>query len=231
MNAEIKPVLILVLICTIFAFPIKMAVFEQADAKPIGSISNVVPEDTNETTESEIIEEPTTKTETTESSQVKTTENTETKKTEIKAPTAYGNYSVPKNNSIKSYMDYRRITLKSSKQYALQKSKAYTGDHGIRMVGDRYCIAVGSYYTTTIGQYIDVELANGNVIKGILADCKDDKDTDSTNRINPNGSVVEFVVDTSALDKTAKVMGDISYVNDWNSKIVNIKVYDKVEEF
>lgn len=143
----------------------------------------------------------------------------------------YDELPVPSNNSIKSYMDYRYITLKSSKQYALQKSLAYTGDNGIRMVGDRYCIAVGSYYTTTIGQYIDVELENGNVIKGILADCKDDKHTDSTNRINPNGSVVEFVVDTDALDKTAKKTGDISYVNEWNSKIVNIKVYDKVEEF
>lgn len=143
----------------------------------------------------------------------------------------YNNMSVPSINSIKSYMDYRCITLKSSRQYALQNSLAYTGEQGIRMVGDRYCIAVGSYYTTTIGQYIDVELENGKVIKGILADCKDDKHTDSTNRINPNGSVVEFVVDTDALDKTAKKTGDISYVNGWNSKIINIKVYDKVEEF
>lgn len=144
---------------------------------------------------------------------------------------SYNNMSVPSINSIKSYMDYRCITLKSSRQYALQNSLAYTGEQGIRMVGDRYCIAVGSYYTTTIGQYIDVELENGKVIKGILADCKDDKHTDSTNRINPNGSVVEFVVDTDALDKTAKKTGDISYVNGWNSKIINIKVYDKVEEF
>ena len=140
-------------------------------------------------------------------------------------------YDVPKNNTIKSYMDYRFISAKSSDQYRLQKSLGYTGNYGIRMVGERYCVAVGSYYTTTIGQYIDIELENGNVIQGILADCKDDAHTDETNRINPNGSVVEFVVDTDVLDHTAKIMGDISYVNNWNSKIVNIKVYDKVEEF
>lgn len=151
--------------------------------------------------------------------------------TKKKQPYKYENMSVPKNNGIKSYMDYRCITLKSSKQYKLQKSLAYTGDHGIRMVGDRYCVAVGSYYTTTIGQYIDIELENGNVIRGILADCKDNKHTDETNRINPNGSVVEFVVDIRDLDKTAKKTGDISYVNGWNSKIVNIRVYDKIEEF
>ena len=74
-------------------------------------------------------------------------------------------------------------------------------------------------------------LENGNVIQAILADCKDDRHTDSTNRINPNGSVVEFVVETDLLEPLAKRMGDISYINGWNSKVVNIKVYDKVEEF
>lgn len=138
---------------------------------------------------------------------------------------------VPKNNTIKSYMDYRCITAVNSNQYKLQYSLAYTGDYGIRMVNGRYCVAVGSYYTTTIGQYIDIELENGNVIKGILADCKADIHTDSTNRMNPNGSVVEFVVDVNALDYTAKTMGDISYVNEWNSRVVNIKVYDKIEKY
>lgn len=161
---------------------------------------------------------------------VETKTETEEKPSTI-VPSDYSNYDVPSNNTIKSYMDYRCITLKSSKQYKLQESLAYTDEYGIRMVSGRYCVAVGSYYTTTIGQYIDIELENGNVIQGILADCKDDKHTDSTNRINPNGSVVEFVVDTKSLDNTAKKMGDISYVHGWNSKIINIKVYDKIEDF
>lgn len=159
-------------------------------------------------------------------------ENTEQEvesKVENSTPQDEGN--VPSNNTIKSYMDYRRITSKNSRQYKLQHSLAYTDNHGIRMVSDRYCVALGSYYTTTIGQYVDIELANGEIIKGILADCKADKHTDSTNRINPNGSVVEFVVDTKVLDKTAKIMGDISYINNWNSKVVNIKVFDIVEKF
>lgn len=147
------------------------------------------------------------------------------------SPAHYVDCEVPSNNTIKSYMDYRRITLKSSKQYRLQESLAYTDENGLRMVNGRYCIAVGSYYTTTIGQYIDVELENGQVIRAILADCKADRHTDSTNRINPNGSVIEFVVDTPHLESMAKRMGDISYINGWDSKVVNIKVYDKVEEF
>lgn len=146
------------------------------------------------------------------------------------SPANYIEYNVPNNNKIKSYMDYKAITSTSSNQYKLQEI-AYT-DNGLRMVNDRYCVALGSYYTTTIGQYVDIELENGNVICGILADCKANKDTDSTNRIHSvDGSVVEFVVDTESLDSFAKKMGDISYINDWNSKVVNIKVYDKTAEY
>ena len=231
MSTEIKPVLILLLICAITLSITTLNVEQTSNEQIVDVSDNIALEDKNKTMKSEIIEEPKKEVETTEGSNNQSTESIETEKSEIELLTNYSNYDVPSNNSIKSYMDYRCITLKSSKQYALQKSLAYTGDHGLRMVGDRYCIAVGSYYTTTIGQYIDVELANGNVIKGILADCKDDRDTDSTNRINPNGSVVEFIVDVKTLDKTAKIMGDISYVNGWNSKVVNIRVYDKVEEF
>lgn len=143
---------------------------------------------------------------------------------------SYSNYDVPSNNTIKSYMDYRAITNTSSKQYKLQKS-AYTGNYGIRMVGDRYCVALGSYYTNTIGQYVDIKLANGKVIKGILADCKADHHTDSSNQMHPDGSVLELVVDTKSLDSTARKMGDCSYINGWNSKVVNIKVYDKIYDF
>lgn len=146
------------------------------------------------------------------------------------SPANYVDYNVPSSNKIKSYMDYRAITSNTSNQYKLQEI-AYT-NNGLRMVNGRYCVALGSYYTTTIGQYVDIELENGNVIHGILADCKANKHTDSTNRIHSiDGSVVEFVVDTKSLDITAKKMGDISYINEWNSKVVNIRVYDKIEKY
>lgn len=144
---------------------------------------------------------------------------------------AYVKLDAPKTDTIKTYMSYRAITSKSSRQYKLQNSLAYTDDNGLRMVNGRYCVALGSYYTTTIGQWVDIELENGEVIHGILADGKADKHTDETNRICFDGSVVEFVVDTKTLDETAKKMGDISYLNNWNSKVNSIKVYDKIEVF
>lgn len=148
----------------------------------------------------------------------------------IEEEITYSTYDVPSNNSIKSYMDYGKITLKSSNQYKLQES-AYTGNYGIRMVNGRYCIAVGSYYTTKIGTYLDVVLENGEVIRGVLAECKADRDTDSTNRIHSDGSAIEFVVDEKSLNSTARKYGDVSKVNNWDSKVDYIKIYDKVEDF
>lgn len=146
-------------------------------------------------------------------------------------PTDYADYDVPSNNGIKSYMDYRTITYKESKQYKLQEN-ALTENNGIRMVNGRYCIALGSYYTTEIGQYVDVKLENGNVINAILADCKDNNHTDATNRIHKeDSSVVEFVIDKDVMDNEVLTKGDVSHINNWDSKVVNIRVYNKVEDF
>lgn len=142
----------------------------------------------------------------------------------------YRLYDAPLSR-FKSYEDYRMITSTSSKQYKLQHSLAYTGDYGIRMVNGRYCVAVGSYYTTKIGTYLDIVLKNGEVIRAILGDQKADKDTDSTNRMHPDGSAVEFIVDKYSLSGKIRRSGNVSSVNNWDSGIDYIKVYDKVEDF
>ena len=138
----------------------------------------------------------------------------------------YTTYKTP-SSKIMSYMSYKAITCKSSKQYKLQQ-KAKTGKYGIRTVNSRYCIALGSYYTTTIGTYVDIVLKNGSVIHCILADCKADRDTDSLNQKTPDGSLVEFIVDINKLPTMARRMGCISYCSEkWQSQIVKIKVYKK----
>lgn len=141
----------------------------------------------------------------------------------------YKKYSLAENTGFKSYMDYRTITAKDSKQYRLQAAYAKTGDYGIRMVNDRYCVAVGSHFTRNVGQYFDIILENGVVIPCILADQKADKDTDYDNITTMhNGCVSEFVVDSTSLDKNAKRSGDISScTNEWDNKISSIKVYNK----
>lgn len=135
-------------------------------------------------------------------------------------------YDTPNNDSFKSYMDYRTLSDKTSLQYDLQQ-QAYTDSlTGIRMVDNRYLIAVGSYYTTEIGVYLDVILENGTVIQCILGDVKNDKHTDSTNRQNPNGSVIEFIVDIDIINLTVKKQGDVSYAHeDFKGEIDYIYVY------
>lgn len=143
----------------------------------------------------------------------------------------YKDYDTPPDNSFKSYMDYRTITDTTSKQYELQK-QADTDWCGMRMIDEKYCVAVGSYYSTTVGQAVDIIMQNGNVIHCIVADLKQDIHTDVTNRQNPNGSVVEFLVDTDMLHRSIQKMGDISYfdtvweVNLFAGEINTIRVYE-----
>ena len=140
----------------------------------------------------------------------------------------YIEYIVPITSGFKSYMPYTAITSKSSPQYKLQQS-TYTGVYGIRQYGDRYCVAIGTAFNADVGTYLDLILVNGTVIPCIVADIKADKHTDSNNMITiANGCLTEFIVDSSALNKNAKSMGDISYCNeDWNSRVEKIRVYDK----
>ena len=91
--------------------------------------------------------------------------------------------NVPENNSRKTYMDYRKITDTSSEQYKLQQNKdCYTTDTGLRKVNEYYCIAVGTHYSNNIGDKLIVHMENGESFKAIVADIKDNKHTDETNR-------------------------------------------------
>ncbi|HSH36067.1 hypothetical protein [Schnuerera sp.] len=124
--------------------------------------------------------------------------------------------NVPKNSSRKTYMDYRKITDSSSKQYELQQNKdCYTTDTGFRKLNEYYCIAVGTHYSNSIGDKLIVHMENGESFKVIVADIKDDKHTDETNmQHRKDGSVIEFVVDTKKLPELVRKMGDISYMNE-----------------
>ena len=132
-------------------------------------------------------------------------------------------------DSRKSFMDYKAITLKSSKQYKIQKDYAKTDKTGIRTVNGRFCIALGSYYSHEIGQYIDLILQDGTVIPCILGDAKDDKHTNKDHSIGKDGGVAEFIVNTKKLSNIVKRSGDISYAvgNKWVWNVKEIKIYDK----
>ena len=142
-------------------------------------------------------------------------------------------YNIPEYYGFKSWMSYKAITNKSSKQYKLQQI-ALTGYAGIRVANDRMCVAIGTAFGAEIGTYIDLILENGTIIPCIVGDIKDQKHTDSSNVftiVTKNKKTYccsEFIVDTKQLDKNAAKAGDISYADDnWDSPVVSIIVYDK----
>lgn len=138
-------------------------------------------------------------------------------------------YKIPINNSFKSYMSYSMITDKKSLQYKIQKNYAYTGKYGIRQVGERYCIALGTHFKASVGQYIDLKLKNGEVIKCILSEIKDNRHTDENNIFTvKNGCCTEFIIDPRKLNKKAKRDGTISSCKEeWNSMVSEIIIYEK----
>ena len=127
------------------------------------------------------------------------------------------------NTSFKTYMDYRTITDKSSRQWKLQQS-AITDSQGFRKVGEYFLCALGSYYSTNIGDKFKITLDSGNIILVILGDCKADIHTDKTNRYIPkNKNVVEFIVDSNKLDKSVKAMGSVGVLDGFKGRIVKIE--------
>ena len=147
-------------------------------------------------------------------------------KNEVEDLGEYIEYIAPSGHHPKTFMDWDCITDTSSKQYQLKRS-SYIGNYGIIMNGGRYCVALGSGFIKCVGTKFDLVLANGTIIPCIAGDMKADQHTDSSNRITSHdGSIAEFIVNTSSLVSDARRMGDISYSCDsWNSEIAMIRVY------
>ena len=128
-------------------------------------------------------------------------------------------------NPFKSYMDYRCITNRSSRQYKLQRKAVTNKSNGLRMIKGLYCLALGSYYTRKIGAKVDLVMGSGKVVKCITADMKSDRDTVNNHRQHRDGSVAEFVVDTRKLSKKVRRMGDVSYTSPFKGRIKKIRIY------
>lgn len=148
-----------------------------------------------------------------------------------KSKRKYRNYNAPYNNGYKSYEDASYITNSNKIAQGKLKKKYALGKYGVYTVNGRYCIAMGSYYATKVGTKIDLVLRNKGktkILKCILADCKSDKHTNSSNQVHKvDGSIVEFVVKTSAMSRyAAYTTGDVSYAGKpFKGKIVSIRVY------
>ncbi len=132
------------------------------------------------------------------------------------------------DGKFKTYMDYRKITNKNSKQWKLQE-QAWTEGRGFRKIGEHFLVAVGTFYADEVGKELLIEFEDGQQIKAIVGDIKQDSHTDPTNRYVPiNGNIVEFIVDTEKLEPEVIRLGDVSWLG-LNGKIKSIWEVERYE--
>lgn len=135
----------------------------------------------------------------------------------------YTKMEVPKHNNFKSYMGYRSITCKASKQYKLQQ-KAKTGKYGIRTIKGRYLIALGTYYTKNVGDKFDIKLSDGTILKCMIGDIKSDRHTDSKRQKQKyDGSIIEFITDPSKMPSYVKRAGSYTACEKFSGSIKEIR--------
>lgn len=120
-------------------------------------------------------------------------------------------YNIPVEGDgfIHPYMDYKKITSKVSRQWAVVNSEDAHSDPttGLRMVGDRYCIAIGQGYGMCAGDKVDVVLSDGSYIPCILGDMKAVLDTDEFMQYHlSDHDVVEMIVDDTVFYDTSQYL-------------------------
>lgn len=136
----------------------------------------------------------------------------------LDVPTAYS-----ANTGFKSFMDYRTLTNRRSRQYTLQQS-AYTDEQGFRRYNGYYMIALGTYYSQKVGERFRITLEGGQSFLAVTGDIKSDAHTDRLHQ-HRGGNIVEFIVDRRHISKTCQRMGDMSYAG-FNGRIASIEKLD-----
>ena len=132
-------------------------------------------------------------------------------------------YPITDGNTTKTVLPYKAFG-KNTNQAKLQ-SLCQTNEVGLRVYDGRFTIAVGTYFDTAVGQYFDLVLENGTVIPCIMGDMKADIHTDSRGLFTEaSGCMTEFIVDRTYLPN--KNSATYCY-EEWNSKVVNVIVYNK----
>lgn len=132
---------------------------------------------------------------------------TETKPVEPKLE----NVPVCSTSSVKSYMEYSKITNRSSKQWKyINTSGKIKIENGYLMEGEYIGAALGSYFGEIGTKYI-FTLDTGKQIKVVKVEEKSDNDTINGCYQKYDKSVIEFVIDTHAFAKSKN-----GYVNNGN---------------
>lgn len=157
--------------------------------------------------------------------------------TPIPTPTPSPKVVGTKGHSWKPYTRYTSYNIPSSAQYKLQKIARTDERTGIRVVTDtegneRYCVALGTYWAgghpQHIGRCVDVYMANGSLLRCVLADVKKQEHSkNGENKFGGHNEMLEFIVDDKVLPQAAKVCGNVSKVApEFEGEVKEIVVFD-----
>lgn len=120
----------------------------------------------------------------------------------------------------KSWMDYRAITCKTSRQWVIQEL-ATTDGNGFRRVKNFYICAMGTQYGE-VGDCFCINLDSGVTIHVIKGDEKQDIHTlNGEGYQGLDGSVLEFIVDSTVLPNEVRTSGDCSVLG-LNGTVVKV---------
>lgn len=155
---------------------------------------------------------------------VKTAENDEINVDIIK--TNVKDIPVCSNSQTKTYMDYKMITDKTSKQWQyINASGRIKIENGYLMEGEYIGVALGSYFGEIGTKYI-FTLDTGKQIKVVKIEEKADAHTNNGCQQKWDGSVIEFVIDSNAFEKSANgyvYNGNFNNVEQFKGKIIKIE--------
>ena len=108
------------------------------------------------------------------------------------------NWMMPCSTSnVKTYMDYKAITMVGSKQYQYIQNNM-TISNGLLYDGDYIGVALGSWWGD-IGSKWTIELDTGIILKVVKVDEKADAHTYNGCQHRNDTSVIEFVIDSNTI--------------------------------
>lgn len=112
------------------------------------------------------------------------------------------NYSCS-SSSVKTYMDYRAITNTSSNQYRYIRDYMNVSEDGFLYDENGYIgVALGSHFGS-IGSKWEIVLDTGITFKVVKIDEKADRHVNNGCQHKEDGSVIEFVIDSSKFKKSS----------------------------
>lgn len=151
-----------------------------------------------------------------EKSQSETPQGTST--AESYTPRDYSYY----DTGFRSWMSSSAITDTGSSQYKVV-SLAETDSNGLLVIDGKPVVALGSGWSLRVGDTARVT-TDKTTYDVVVGDIKADSHTDSSCKVTVhNGCVVEFVVDSSALNSQIRISGNVATLSQYRGKVLSIQ--------